>query len=72
MAKHEFLILESRSPKDIFNNRFEASTLQKILKLQDAHAKNIEFFDLNHLVTAIKYAEKERARYVHISVHGNP
>lgn len=72
MAKHEILIIESRIPKDIFDDRFEAGTLKQILKLQDVHAKHMEVVDREYLVKAIKYAERENIRYVHFSVHGNP
>lgn len=72
MAKHEILIIESRSPQDIFDDRYESGTLKQILKLQGIHAKNIEVVDRKFLSKAIKYAEKEHIRYIHISAHGNP
>lgn len=34
MAKHEILIIESRSAKDIFDDRYEGATLKEVLKLQ--------------------------------------
>lgn len=72
MAKHEILIIESRSPKDIFDDRFEAGTLKQVLKLQEVYAKHIEVVDREYLAKAIKYAEKAHIRYVHFSAHGNP
>lgn len=72
MAKNEILIIESRSPTDIFDDRFEAGTLKQILKLQQVHSKHIEVVDRKHLEKAIKFAEKEHIRYVHLSAHGNP
>lgn len=72
MAKHEILIIESRSPRDIYENRFEAGTLQQILKLESIATKHFEVVDRAHLAKAIKYAEKEHIRYIHISAHGDP
>jgi hypothetical protein len=71
MAKHEILIIESRSPQDIFDDRFEAGTLKQILKLEGVHAKQMEVVDRKYLAKAIKYAEKEHIRYVHLSAHGS-
>lgn len=72
MAKHEIIIIESRSPKDVYEERFEAGTLKQILKLENINAKHMEVVDRQYFSKAIKYAEKENIRYVHISAHGNP
>lgn len=71
MAKYEVLIIESRSPEDVFDDRYEAGTLKKVLKLQGVHAKNFEVVDRQFLRKAIKYAEREHISYIHISAHGN-
>ncbi|MEZ8849108.1 hypothetical protein AB4210_014780 [Vibrio cyclitrophicus] len=42
MAKHEILIIESRSAKDIFDDRYEGATLKEVLKLQGVSAKHFE------------------------------
>jgi len=72
MAKHEILIIESRSPKDIFDDRFEAGTLKQVLKLQKVKAKHVEVINRDLFIKAIKIAEKEHIQYVHISAHGAP
>lgn len=71
MAKHEILILESRSPKDIYDDRFEAGTLSKILKLENISAKHFEVADRYYLKKSLKYAEKQNISYIHISAHGS-
>lgn len=71
MAKNEILIIESRSAKDIYEERFEAGTLKQILKLECVSAKHVEVVNRQYLIKAIKYAEKEHVRYVHISAHGD-
>ncbi|HGS5294531.1 TPA: hypothetical protein ACMDR2_003568 [Vibrio cholerae] len=72
MARHEILILESRSPKDIYDDRFEAGTLKQVLKLEGVDTKHFEVINREYFAKAIKYAEKEHIRYIHISAHGNP
>ncbi len=72
MKKNEILIIESRSPSDIYNDTFEAKTLQQVLKLQDVDSKRIEVVNKQLLAKALKLAEKEHIKYVHISAHGAP
>ncbi len=72
MKKNEILIIESRSAEDIYNETFEARTLKQVLELQDVSAKTIEVINRKLLVKALKLAEKEHIKYVHISAHGAP
>lgn len=70
MKKQEVLIIESRSAQDIFDDRYEGETLKQILKLQDVNARYIEAVTESLFVKAIKLAQKEHIKYVHISAHG--
>lgn len=72
MAKFEILLLESRSPQDIFDERCEAIALKEALKLQGLQAKHFEVVNKSLLIKALKYAEKQHIKYVHISAHGSP
>ncbi|MGK0269432.1 MAG: hypothetical protein ACI88H_000063 [Cocleimonas sp.] len=72
MKKNEILIIESRSPEDIYNETFEAATLKQVLKLQDVDSKHIEVVNRELLAKALKLAGKEHIAYVHISAHGAP
>ncbi|MFM4973531.1 MULTISPECIES: hypothetical protein [Aeromonas] len=72
MAKNEILLLESRSPQDIFDERCEAIALKESLKLQGVQPKHLEVINKSLLAKALKYAEKQHIRYVHISAHGSP
>jgi len=66
------LIIESRSPEDIYNEVFEAKTLQEVLNLQGVDSKHIEVVNRDLLAEALSFAEKEHIKYVHISAHGAP
>ncbi|MCG9060222.1 hypothetical protein LH452_15170 [Laribacter hongkongensis] len=71
MQKNEVLIIESRSPDDIYEDRYEGGTLKQVLKLQRTNAKLVEVVDKNFLVKALRLAESEHIKYVHISAHGS-
>ncbi|WP_233979909.1 hypothetical protein [Pectobacterium versatile] len=70
MKKQEVLIIESRSAQDIYDDRYEGETLKQILRLQGVHAKYIEVVNQELFVKALKLAQKEHIKYVHISAHG--
>lgn len=70
MGRHEILIIESRSVKDIYDDRFEAGTLKQILKLQRINAKHFEVTNREYLAKALSYANNGNINYVHISAHG--
>ncbi|WP_445335671.1 hypothetical protein ACSR9H_00385 [Citrobacter koseri] len=70
MRKHKILIIESLSDLDIYNERNEGRTLKGILELQGIYAKNVEVVNRNMLVKALKIAQREHIKYVHISAHG--
>jgi hypothetical protein len=72
MKKNEILIIESRSPEDIYNETFEAVTLKQVLKLQDVDSKHIEVVNRELFAKALKLAGKDHVKYVHISAHGTP
>lgn len=71
MAKHEILIIESRSAKDIFDDRYEGATLKEVLKLQGVSAKHFEVVNKAYFEKAIKYAANKHIKYVHFSGHGS-
>ena len=71
MAKNEILIIESRSAKDIYDDRYEGATLKQVLKLQGISAKHLEVVDRTYFEKAIKYAANENIKYVHFSGHGS-
>lgn len=71
MGKQEVLIIESRSDQDIYDGITEGDTLKKILALESIHAKSVEVTNERMLVKALKIAEREHIKYVHISAHGN-
>lgn len=70
MKKQKILIIESRSDLDIYDERYEANTLRKILELQGVNAKSIEVVNEVMLVNALKIALRDHIKYVHISAHG--
>lgn len=70
VRKQKILIIESRSDRDIYNERNERSTLKSILELQGVYAKGFEIVNRNMLVKALKVAQREHVKYVHISAHG--
>ena len=69
--KNEIVILESRSAADIYDDRYEGKTLQKILELQEIGSIFFETIDIEHLKKAIEYAEEKSVSHLHISAHGN-
>ncbi|HHX8749542.1 TPA: hypothetical protein ACVPFL_001688 [Morganella morganii] len=71
MAKNEILIIESRSAKDIYDDRYEGATLKEVLKLQGISAKHLEVINKAYFEKAIKYAANEHIKYVHFSGHGS-
>lgn len=71
MKKQKILIIESRSDIDIYDERYEGNTLKRILDLQGVSAKSIEVVNENMLVKALKIAQREHIKYVHISAHGS-
>lgn len=70
MKKQEVLIIESRSAQDIYDDRYEGETLKQILRLQGVYAKYIEVINQELFIKALKLAQKENIKYVHISAHG--
>lgn len=70
MKKQEILIIESRSDQDIYDGRGEGETLKRILQLQGVNAISIEVINEKMLVKALKIAQRESIKYVHISAHG--
>lgn len=70
MRKQEILIIESRSDQDIYDGRCEGDTLKRVLKLQGVNAKSIEVINEKMLIKALKIAQRENIKYIHISAHG--
>ncbi|WP_081925202.1 hypothetical protein [Rahnella sp. WP5] len=70
MKKQNILIIESRSDLDIYDERYEGNTLKTILELQGVRAKSIEVVNEKMFVKALKIAQREHIKYVHISAHG--
>lgn len=70
MKAQEILIIESRSDKDIYDGRGEGETLKRVLKLQGVNARSIEITNEKMLIKALKIAQREKIKYVHISAHG--
>ncbi|HAT6802184.1 TPA: hypothetical protein JAN03_09170 [Citrobacter freundii] len=70
MKKQKILIIESRSDIDIYDGRKEGITLKEILALHGVHAKNFEIVNRKMLIKALKVAQREHMKYVHISAHG--
>ncbi|ELK8715073.1 hypothetical protein BHF32_09850 [Escherichia coli] len=71
MKKQKILIIESRSDQDIYDERYEGNTLRKVLELQGVAAKCTEVVNEGMLVKALKIAQREHIKYVHISAHGS-
>lgn len=71
MKKQEILIIESRSDQDIYDGRCEGDTLKRVLELQGVNSKSIEVINERMLVKALKMAQRENIKYVHISAHGS-
>ena len=71
MKKQEILIIESRSDQDIYDGRSEGETLKRTLALVGINAKSIEVTNKDFFVKALKLAQREHMRYVHISAHGS-
>ncbi|HIE3383093.1 TPA: hypothetical protein ACXLO8_004740, partial [Salmonella enterica] len=69
--KQKILIIESRSDQDIYDERYEGNTLRKVLELQGVAAKCTEVVNEGMLVKALKIAQREHIKYVHISAHGS-
>jgi len=70
MKKQEILIIESRSDQDIYDGRCESDKLKNSLDLQGVKAKSIEVVNEKMLIKALKIAQRENIKYVHISAHG--
>lgn len=70
MKKQKILIIESRSDLDIYDERYEGNTLKQVLGLQGVSAKSIEVVNGDMFVKALKVAQREHIKYVHISAHG--
>lgn len=70
MKKQKILIIESRSDLDIYDERYEGNTLKQVLDLQGVSAKSIEVVNGDMFVKALKVAQREHIKYVHISAHG--
>lgn len=70
MRAQKILIIESRSDLDIYEERNEGSTLKQILELQGVYAKNFEVVNRSMFAKALKIAQREHIKYVHISAHG--
>jgi hypothetical protein len=70
MSQTEVLIIESRSPADHFDGRHEGRILQQILHLEGVRSKYFEVLDKNYLEKALKKAENNNVKYVHLSCHG--
>jgi hypothetical protein len=70
MKKQEVLIIESRSDQDIYDGRGEGETFKRILQLQCVNAKSIEAINEKMLIKALKVAQRESIKYIHISAHG--
>ncbi|ELZ1577625.1 hypothetical protein ST688_004918, partial [Salmonella enterica subsp. enterica serovar Schwarzengrund] len=66
MKKQKILIIESRSDQDIYDERYEGNTLRKVLELQGVAAKCTEVVNEGMLVKALKIAQREHIKYVHI------
>lgn len=71
MKKQEILIIESRSDQDIYEGRGEGETLKRILQLEGVNARSIEVVNEKMLIKALKIAQKDSIKYVHISAHGS-
>lgn len=71
MKKQKILIIESRSDLDIYDERCEGNTLKKVLELQGVNAKCIEVVNEGMLIKALKIAQREHIKYIHISAHGS-
>lgn len=71
MKKQKILIIESRSDLDIYDERYEGNTLRKVLELQGVAAKCTEVVNEAMLVKALKIAQREHIKYIHISAHGS-
>lgn len=71
MEQFEVLIIESRSPQDIYDGRLEAEALEKTLKLQGVKSKKFEVINKDYLAKALTLAANEHVKYVHISAHGS-
>ncbi len=63
------MIIESRSDLDIYDERNEGDTLKRILELQGGYARSIEVVNEDMLVKALKVAQREHIKYVHISAN---
>lgn len=70
MKKQKILIIESRSDLDIYDERYEGNTLKQVLELQGVSAKSIEVVNGEMFVKALKVAQRDHIKYVHISAHG--
>ncbi|ARD39896.1 hypothetical protein F8538_00165 [Edwardsiella ictaluri] len=71
MTKQKILIIESRSALDIYDERCEGNTLRQVLELQGVAAKCTEVINKGMLLKALKIAQREHIKYVHISAHGS-
>ncbi|MCX2758399.1 hypothetical protein OQJ65_10005 [Vibrio sp. Sgm 22] len=70
IAKNEILVIESRSAKDIYDDRYEGATLKEVLKRQNISAEHFKVINKKYFEKAIKYTTKESIKYVHFSGHG--